>query len=61
MFWVAVGSVESAMITLLAEATYFMDLAASGLPERFKRASMVHSMPLLSSDTPLRRDSPGAL
>jgi hypothetical protein len=30
------------MITLLAEAMYFMDLAASGLPGRFKRVSMLH-------------------
>ena len=29
--------------TLLAEAMYFIDLAASGLAERFKRASMVCS------------------
>ena len=43
MSWVDFGSVESSMTTLLAEAMYFIDLAANGLAERFKRASMVCS------------------
>jgi hypothetical protein len=46
MFSVDFGSVEPSMTTWLAEARYFMDLAASGLPERFKRAFIVHSLPL---------------
>ena len=57
MFSVDFGSVEPSMTTLLAEAMYFMDLAASGLPERFKRAFIAHSLPLLMG-TRRRRDSP---
>ena len=48
---VAAGSVDSAT-TLPAETMCFRDLAATGLSKRFKRASMVHSLPLLA-DTPL--------